>query len=426
MKLRTDSVLTSGVKKVASVSYGSLVAQLSVAATLPILTRLYDQADIGRAAFVVAVVAVVTTIGAARFEVAIPLPEADSTARALLRLSTIAAAVTSLATGVLYTLFRGHGVAGLGALGPESTLLVIVFAFTAITAAVTRMLTLRDRKYGTISSATIAKAAAQLAVQVLLGVRGWDASGLLAGYAAGSAAATIWQLRASSLTTAAAPLLATARTYRGYPLHTGPGTLVNVVTMQAPILYLGARFGADPSSFAGLTRTLVAMPLTLVTQSAGLVLYGEWGRGRADDRGRLLGQARRLLLVGGGLVAAYLVAAVIGARLFATVVFGPGWAPLGDYVLVLGFFHAAAAVVNPIAAIPDLVGATVTNLVRSLARAAAVGAGLAAAALLADDPIPAAVALSAGGVLGSALFGWFSLTPLRRRNASSTAASSNA
>ena len=65
---------------VLTVSSGIVIAHLLVFISSPILTRLYDPKDFGMLGVYTSLLAICTTIGSLRYNIAIPLPKDDVTA----------------------------------------------------------------------------------------------------------------------------------------------------------------------------------------------------------------------------------------------------------------------------------------------------------------------------------------------------------
>ncbi|MEE3920659.1 hypothetical protein V2I01_27750 [Micromonospora sp. BRA006-A] len=96
--------MSSGRRAVVGIAAGSAGGQPLALAAAPLLARLYRPVDFGVLAVVAALVVIVGTVAALRFEMAVPLPEREEDARALVRLGLAAAAGTAILGSVVVLL----------------------------------------------------------------------------------------------------------------------------------------------------------------------------------------------------------------------------------------------------------------------------------------------------------------------------------
>lgn len=64
-----------------------------------------------------------------------------------------------------------------------------------------------------------------------------------------------------------------AREYKAFPLYQAPQIFMNAISKGGPILVLGFFFGPATAGFYGLSRTILMVPVTLVSKAMGDVFY---------------------------------------------------------------------------------------------------------------------------------------------------------
>src|SRR5690554_2779748 len=86
---------------------GTMISQIIVLASLPILTHLYSPADYGTYSVFTSVIAMLLMVVSLSYEYAITLPEADKEASTILRLSLFLCIGVSILSGVgIYALYE--------------------------------------------------------------------------------------------------------------------------------------------------------------------------------------------------------------------------------------------------------------------------------------------------------------------------------
>ena len=84
---------------------GTVIAQLIVLVTTPIIGRLYTPEDIGSFAAFLAVAQIVAGVSAGRYDMAIVLPDRDNEARRLVRVSLTLTSIVAVLTSVFCWIF---------------------------------------------------------------------------------------------------------------------------------------------------------------------------------------------------------------------------------------------------------------------------------------------------------------------------------
>lgn len=336
-------------KPIALLMSGTALAQVVPILLSPVLTRIYSPEAFGVFAWAVSIVTVATLLVSGAYDQAVNLPKERSEAIALvvgmLSLGAAAGCLLGIAA-VIEWLARGHSQVRLWFV-PCATFLTV--AFTALSAWANR-----EARFELLVRARIALALTGVAVTLLLGVFGWTASGLLAGNLAGLAAGCtlLWfaikRADAPLITATSYASVGTAfREHRRCPIYLLPSSLLNTITNQLPVWFLGRLFGPATVGQYALMNRVLNVPVSLTSASVGDVF-----KQRIAAEYRDTGQCRTTFLafargLGLATVAPAIVVIAAGPALFSWV-FGDAWRDAGRYAQIMGVLFACRFAISPL------------------------------------------------------------------------------
>ncbi|MFI7606163.1 lipopolysaccharide biosynthesis protein [Micromonospora sp. NPDC049366] len=322
----------------------------------PLLARLYTPSDFGVFAVLSTLAAIVGSVAAGRFELAVPLPERDRDAHVLVALGLVVTLATALFGTVVVATARDEIAELFGQPSLRSWLWLTPWTAAAMGAVVVlNQLAVRYRRYGAIGRRNLLQYSAMLISQVGAGVAGLRSGGMALGLAVGQVVAAMSLLRGvrgRTVKASATPrptLWQMAVRYRRFPLLLAPSGLLNVIGLQAPVLFIAYHYGAEVAGWLGLTQRILAMPAALIGSAVAQVYLAELSRAaRSADRGhprKLFVKASRQLTVVASV--AFVVLVLVAPSAF-TAVFGPEWANSGRYAQALAIFVATQLVASPL------------------------------------------------------------------------------
>ncbi|OHX03215.1 lipopolysaccharide biosynthesis protein [Micromonospora sp. WMMB235] len=347
----------SGARRgVLSIAAGSAGGQVLALAAAPLLARIYRPADFGLFAVVSALAVTIGTVAALRWEMAIPIPERESDARALVTLGLAAACGTGAVGALLVLLLRDEVARWFDQPDLAPWLWVVPPTAAAMgTVLVLNQFAVRHRRYGMIGRRNLFQAVGVVATQLVAGVAGLRSGGLALGFGFGQVVAAGVLLRGARRRGAAAAggarfrgLAAVARRYRRFPFLMAPSGLLNILGTQLPVLLIASWYGSTVAGWLGLTQRVIAMPIALVSSAVAQVYLAEIARAAreraADGRRIFIGATRRLALI----AVPGAVAVVLAAPSAFSLIFGPQWHSSADYAQALAVFMAAQFVASPL------------------------------------------------------------------------------
>lgn len=319
---------------------GTLVAQAIPIAISPLLTRLFSPEQLGGFALFMAIVTVLGGIAAARYEMAIMLPESQRDAEMLAWLSGAVASLFSLLLFILCLLW-GAEIANLlraptlvGVL-PWLPLAVWLLTLGAIFSA----LASRSRHFSSVARANVLKSVGVSGTQVGAGFANLGVTGLIAGNLLG-AVVFIGGLcrsvngRRDGARPTRSELARLASRYKDFPKYSLWATLANGISVNVLSFLLSTFYSLAALGFYNLVQRVLAAPSAVLGSAIGQVFYQrasvelrEKGNMRQSFREAWL----RLLAIS---IPPFLIIYLFAEPFFAWV-FGESWRLAGTYAEIL-------------------------------------------------------------------------------------------
>lgn len=300
---------------------GTVLAQVVMLATTPVVSRLYTPAELGSFAALMAIPQTVAVVAGLRYDMAVVLPERDQDARRLVRIVLVVATLTSVLTS-LVTVLGATRIAG-WMHHPE---LAGWMAWTGVIVWATALVNLmgywftRRTRYGAISTNRIQQSAS---VEGLRIVSAWAGHGGIAGQLLGQVAGQVvaaltllWRGRNawSGDLQGAAPARDLLRRHRRMPLLNAPNALVDAVRTNGIVLLVGIHFTAALQGQFAKAWLLMQAPLVLVNGAVSQVFFQRFATTPRGGMETLVRRSVRLSLLAGLLPFALL--ALVAPALF--------------------------------------------------------------------------------------------------------------
>lgn len=405
------------VKSILAIASGSALGSLIGLAASPLITRLFSPEEFGVFSVATATAVVLLSLVTGRVELALPIPRADSEARALLALGTAMAFISIAlitATAVVWPDLWAVAVSNdvEDHLLTVPALLVPMSAFQLLNAWA-----IRQARYGAIATRSVLQSTATAAAQLTAGYFALGALGLIGGFLVGQLVGAASMAIGAGLThhrvTTYTEVVTVARSYRRYPLIMAPSGFVNALGLQAPILVVAATYGVHEAGVVAFAQRVLAAPAFMVGQSVAQVFTGELTRGLRDgEEAALLGlfwRTTRLLTYGGCILA--FVGGPIAYLTFGRI-FGASWAQAGTVAAVLAFGVAAQVVGSSVSQTLSVFRRFWTVAIWDAVRLASFASSILICWRLGGSLLAATVGLSLVMMLLYALYWWLSFRTL--------------
>lgn len=326
-----------------AISSGVAFAQAIQVLTTPVLTRLFSPAEYGLAASLGSVAAIVTAVSTLRFESGIPIAHTRKETHRLATLSLACVLLVSLATALLLAA-APDAIARACGLPPAGRPWLWMLPLLVLTGGgqwVLQQTATAARAYRALGTSTAAQSLAGTTFKIAAGALRPTAGVLLLGELLRRCLGTFTLARASGfgLRTFARharwkTLAATARRHRRYPLYTLGAGLLNIISLQAPVLLLAAAYSPKTSGHFALGLACVQVPLSLVTAGVSNAFAARL-RGKERD-GQLVPFVETFFQAMSLLGAPAIAIAIAWGPELVTTAFGAAWRPCGTYLAFLG------------------------------------------------------------------------------------------
>ena len=272
--------MSVGKKGVLSLASATATSQLILfLATLP-LARLYQPEAFGIFVYVSAIASIVSIGATLRFELAIPAAGSGAEARGMALAAIRSMFVTAVLMAAVIVLMMGLEDVQLNGQSWDYVWLAPVLLLLYCTYSIASQLCLRERQYNQLGVRTVLQSSVLSVGQLLAAAFTRTAGGLFFGDVLGRfvAALTLGRVAARSIRADSTPtptFRETFRANRSFPLSLTPASLLDTAATQAPLLMVGAWFGASAAGYVGLASRMLAVPLALVGVAVSQVLLGE-------------------------------------------------------------------------------------------------------------------------------------------------------
>lgn len=333
---------------------GAAGAQLINTLAAPLLTRLYDPAQVGQLGLFLAFVQVAIIALSLRYEQAIVLPASDAVAARLATLALALVPITSLMAAVILAALIALGVGGYGTLPMVAAPLAAIGLAGFGVIGVLRYWLIRHGDFRAVSQVQIVQSIVRAVSQVVFGLFGGGILGLLVSdvlgrvLGLGSVVRGAWQTLAPARELPAVGTRAVAREFWRFPALGAPSSLLNAAAASLPVPLLAGAYSLPIAGLFALVQRVLGLPLNVIGTSVGDAMLGRMSEQARSDPAAALPLFRRLALVLAGIgLPAAIVLAIVGPDLFA-IVFGEPWRDAGTVAALMAPWLVAAMIVSPL------------------------------------------------------------------------------
>lgn len=348
---------------------GTLVAQAIPIAISPLLTRLFSPEQLGGFALFMAIVTVLGGIAAARYEMAIMLPESQRDAYVLAWLSGGISTVFCLLLFIPCVIWND----AIASLVGDQTLSWILpwmplAVWFLVVGAIMTALASRERRFSVVARANVVKSASMSGVQVGAGFANLGVSGLIVGNLLGGMVflANLYKVGEGGDRPQFKDLGQQAYRYRDFPKYSLWATLANGISVNVLSFLLSIFYSLVSLGFYNLVQRVLAAPSAVIGGAIGQVFY-QRASVELRDQGSILRSFHsawfRLLFIS---VPPFLLIFLFAESIFAFV-FGEQWRVAGHYAEILAPMFWVRFWVSPLSSTNQLLLQNKFGLLANLA-----------------------------------------------------------
>ncbi len=346
----------------------------------PALTRLYAPEQFGYLSTYTAALGILCVIASLGLEVAIPIAESAGEIANLLALCLLGLVATTAAVAVLIWTIPLHTLRLLW-LGPIASYRWLIPLGFACFGAYYIMVAVATRQgaFGDISRTRIAQGLTGPVSQIVFGLLGLGAPGLVIGFVWGQSAGVFLLLRrtvlASPELTGAISWARMKRTWRRYidfPLWVSWARLIDIAGYSVIYLMISALYSPVIAGFMFLSDRVIARPLLMVSSSFLQVFTGEAGRAVRANPSGLRRRFRQVVPWQVLLAISWIFVANLSARWLFPIVFGTRWIAAVPYLQAMSLAYLALTAVHPVSTTLQMLERQVLNAAWEILRLLAV------------------------------------------------------
>lgn len=341
-------------KQVYTLMTGTVLAQVIMVTTVPLLTRLYTPNDYGTFALFTAIQAILTIVATGKYELAIYLPQVKKDALALVILGLILCLGFSVSTLVLFVIFS-NGISGLiksPDIQPWLALISVAVFFTGMYQILYSWFN-RTQQYQLMSRSKMLLAIVTVITSIILGIHCKSMAGLVIGSIAGKISVALMLLyvflrqeKRELYTVSKQQVLQLGRRYINFPKYFVLSYSINTGASQLPVILLNIFFGSTVVGYFSLAQ-MVSVPFGLIGQSVGDV-FRQLASAEYKVHEKCPNVYRKTFKTLAWLGIAPCVILFLTAPELFKFIFGENWLETGKYIQILSILFYFQLVASPL------------------------------------------------------------------------------
>lgn len=354
-------------KAVITLASANALGQLIMLAAMPFLTRIYTPDAFGVLAVFSSVMGVALVVSSLRYELAIPLPWSDKSSTQIILIALLINLMTVLAVGIFVAFFRTDVARWTQTpLLASFMWLLPVAILTGGTYKILNYWAIRNKDYRKIAITKLTQSVSNVSTQILGGLAGFGALGLIVGQIIGQSAGISRLAKGVSFkglftdSSQKRSRVLIGR-YSKFVKYDTPAAAVNAASAQLPNIAMAFIFGPAAAGLYFLADRILAVPLSMVSQAAGQVLFSH-----VRDDIRLGTLTRRMTVLSLGLSVTVMFVAVpvfFFSEPVFVLIFGEEWREAGTIASWLVIGLSVQFVFNPLSVILMATEGQLANLI---------------------------------------------------------------
>jgi lipopolysaccharide exporter len=270
-------------KNIFTLISGTGIAQGLTLLLSPVLTRLFTPEEFATFGLYTSVFTILSVIATGRYEIAIVIPDSDKEAKQLLGISVSISAILFLLLTILIIPFNSSFTKVLKA--PQISTWLYFLPFSIFLIGSYRALNYwfnRKKKYSTMSKCLVYKNIGLNSSNIGAGLLHYGSGGLVVSSLISQLIGTFYLIikyikennfNLKNITNYFPIWKKTAIKYKSFPLNSTWSALMNIASLQIPIILLTQFFSGDIVGWFFQAFKVLTMPLTLIGNSVGQVFF---------------------------------------------------------------------------------------------------------------------------------------------------------
>lgn len=352
---------------------GTSAAQIIPLIIAPVLSRIYSPGDFGVLALYMSLASIVAVFATGRYELAIMLPKKDSDALNIFSLSVIILVFVSLLLFLVVILFNNEITLLTG--NEKIHFWLYFLPFSVLCIGLYKILLYwnnRRNKFKKIAVSKVIATSSNAAVNLSVGFVKKGSYGLIFGWIFGQLSSVLYLLRNFFVNDRynfknvnKTKIIYFAKRYKKFPLFDSWSELLNVLSVQLPIILITIYFGEEITGHFSFAYRILILPFSLIAFSMGQAFFKRISELKNEGKtinDFTLNVFKKLLLIS---FIPLSITSVFGDYIFLFV-FGSEWEIAGKYSLIISLWTFTIFLSSPLTNIFAVFERQRTNFIYNL------------------------------------------------------------
>ncbi|MFJ7927806.1 lipopolysaccharide biosynthesis protein [Peribacillus sp. NPDC096448] len=335
-----------------TLSIGSIIAQLIMVISSPLITRLYTPAQFGVYTLLMTIVSVIGPNINGRFDMAIVTSENKKEADVL--------TVTSMLFCLMMTFFISVGLLFIyifvpdtfKKIGPWIFILIPIFLLSGV---INTLLSYNNKykQYKLIRSVSVMRSIVLSFGQVIFGFFGLGIIGLIASQVISLALGVKRQAKfcfgniRDLITVRKSEVYCIVKKYKNQPMYSLPANVVNALSYSLTYFFITNMYGVKEVGFYALCQTVLGMPITIICSNVSRVFFRQAGEAYQKKGSFFSVFKKTILILSVGSIPIFLILFLFSNKIF-TFAFGNEWGVAGEYAQIMAPMFAIRFITIPV------------------------------------------------------------------------------
>ncbi|MDF1618738.1 lipopolysaccharide biosynthesis protein [Petrocella sp. FN5] len=340
------------IKSISILTSGSIIAQMIIIISAPILTRLYSPEEIGAYTYIMSISHIFMAIINGRYDMSIVTEKDEKKVFALIKLSLIVSSILSILIsfgyGVYFNFFSTKTLINNNII---IILFLIIFSYGLIN--VLNAYNNREKKYVLMSSLYIFRSATQNFGAIIFSILNIKVLGLLIPYTFGQFIGI--KRQAKSLFTnfneikniQAKDVLEVAILHKKQPIFSAPALFANSFSYASITIFIEMLFGMGVVGLYSVSLRVLGIPLSIISGNVSKVFYEDASR-EYNRTGQFFKSFKKTVIFLSILALPMVATMIYIVPPLVTLVFGDEWREAGKYIKILSPMFGVRFIVSSI------------------------------------------------------------------------------
>jgi lipopolysaccharide exporter len=343
-------------KNIGLLAGSTVIGQVFLVLTSPIISRLYTQAELGMFGLVTTFSSIVSVAITLKYELAIVSAKTEEDAIDLMVFSIFFSVIFSLFSGVGLFFLIFYNLFNFGAV-PYYLIPIILLLNVAISISfVFRYWFTRKEMFGIVGKINLWQGFGRGIGQIVLS--SFSGVGLILGETFGRNLGFTLSWKESNINKhihdtilRKNEALKTLQQYKAFPMFVLPSSIIDITSIMMPLPIISGLYGLEAAGLYSLAQRVMTVPLSLIGSSVADVFHSQIAELQRSDRSKIMpafwAMTRSLTFVG---IIPAVILSLLGEPIFK-LVFGAHWSQSGAMVALMSPWMLAQFIVSPISRI---------------------------------------------------------------------------